>query len=128
MNAETIEFLLHGYTFYSETHIDPAEGRCLWADHGAGLLDGWIQRFPMTRPWGWWLVQIVNTGPRRQLQPGPRALGPPIWFGIPARWDGVPPAGMFENEAEYIRRHGLAGEQELRLSAVTGVAVSTMEK
>ena len=131
MTFEQREVLLHGYSMFTEVTLTHDEARWLWINHGETLLREWfdgdnplLRGLPCKRPWIWWLIQVVKTGPRKQLKPGPKPLGPAIWFGTPARWDGVPPVGMFEAEEAYLLRHGLAGADELRLMAATGGADS----
>jgi hypothetical protein len=124
MSPDRQEFLLHGCALFSDIHVNVNEGRWLWIQYGDDLIGEWIKQFPCRRPWGWWLTQVPFTGPRKQLKPGPKPLGPADWFGIPARWNAVPPSGMFETEEAYLLRHGLAGDDERRLFAVTGGADS----
>jgi len=124
MSAEALEHLLCGYVMFDPNfHLSILDGRALWKQHGPALLAGWINRHPGSRPWGWWLAQLETTGPRRQLREGPRALGGPIWFGTPARFEDVPPEAMFESEFTYLMRHKLMGEIEQRfIETATGAA------
>jgi hypothetical protein len=124
MTPDRQEFLLHGCALFSDIHVDVNEGRWLWIQYGDDLLGEWVKQFPCRRPWGWWLCQTPITGVRRQLKPGPKPLGPAEWFGIPSRWENVPPGGTFESERDYLQRNSLLTEIELRLMAATGGADS----
>jgi hypothetical protein len=125
LSPEAVEHLQWGSVMFDANfHLTVLEGRALWKKHGADLLlESWIDRYPGSRPWGWWLQALETTGPRRQLRDGPRALSAPTWFGTPGLFADVPPEGLFESETHYLMRHRLLGETELRLiETATGAA------
>jgi hypothetical protein len=86
-----------------------------WEELGGELLALHLDGRPFTRPWAWW--QFDSPEARRQVKPGPEPIGPPDYFGIPSRFKGPPPAGMFESEQAYLTRLGLLTDHEKELLA-----------
>jgi hypothetical protein len=70
---------------------------------------------PFQRPWAWW--EFDSPEARRQVKPGPEPLGLSDYFGIPSRFKGPPPAGMYETERAYLTRLGLLTAEEKELLA-----------
>jgi hypothetical protein len=104
-----------------------AVGR-LWAQHGAALLEAFIENNPSRRPWAWWAVD--SPSPRQRV--GGRgtpaheclAFAEELAFGIPLHWvrpwmvryygstfRGVPidpnDPVRYEAEAVFLDRHRL---------------------
>ena len=76
-----------------------------WSTWGETILAEWVGTRPGSRPWAWWAFEA--SGPRRQVRPGPRAIGPELWFGVPRFLEAPPEAGRYETEAEFLRRNKL---------------------
>jgi hypothetical protein len=109
------ELLASGHWFQftagrGETEPTEAELRKLWAEVREDFLAKHTARSPGTRPWAWWKFEA--TEPRLQVAPGPEALGPADWFGMPSKYAGMPPDDMYETEAEYLERLGLLTDEE----------------
>jgi len=92
-----------------------------WERHGAELLAAWVADRPGSRPWAWWrIVGVPAHGPRRQLLPGPEAVGPSDWFGIASVHRAPTVPGQYESEGEYLRRHKLLLDGELAAAQSRG--------
>lgn len=89
------------FDFLPGPDLDAAELRAAWE-----LLRGELLGEGGPRPWAWWAFDARE--PRRELYAGPDSYGPPDWFGMPRRFASPPPAGMYESEAEYLERLGVA--------------------
>ena len=85
--------------------------RNLWFELREELLPEHIAKHPGTRPWAWW--RFESTLPRLQMNDGPEPLEPPNFFGKPSAYSVMPPADMFESEADYLIRLNLLTCSEL---------------
>lgn len=93
--------------------LDDDELAEAWTDLRDELLADFIASHPGSRPWAWWAFDAPE--PRRQIAPGPAAVGPDLWFGLPRLYAAVSPHAMYESERDYLARHGLLTDGE-RLS------------
>ena len=95
-----------------------------WATWGDAILEEWAAARPGSRPWAWWA--FAAPGPRRQVRPGPRAIGPELAFGAPRFFEAPPAVGQFETEAEFLRRNKLLlpGEEARSLRSVGGESLA----
>jgi hypothetical protein len=88
----------------------------LWAVFGGEITTDWIAKHPGTRPFGWWLLVHGKERP---------VVGEPIGrnekfahtFGFLHEEAGFNRRGMQESQADYLRRHGLLSETEIRALA-----------
>jgi hypothetical protein len=87
--------------------------RAAWEEHGEWILETWIDHFPGSRPFGWYLaVGVPRFGERRLLEDRMRL---PCWrensshHGILNIYSIAPAQ---EPEVEYLRRHGQLSEEE----------------
>ena len=125
LTAEIVEHLLEGNCLFDpRVYLDEREAVALWIEHSDDLLPPYILRHPGERPWAWWLLAVREHGPRRQLKSGPRALNPPVWFGVPSMWTAPPPPDMHETQRSYLQRQGLLEHDEQRLLTATDGPVS----
>jgi hypothetical protein len=120
LSPEHVEHLLFGGCLFAEFVLDEREAVALWLEHGPDLLQPFVLRHPGCRPWAWWLLAVKEHGPRKQLRDGPRALNPPVWFGVPSMWTAPPPPDMFESQATFLQRLNLLESQERLLMTATG--------
>jgi hypothetical protein len=95
-----------------------------WSAWGEAILEEWAAARPGSRPWAWWAFEAP--GPRRQVGPGPRSIGPQLWFGVPRFLEAPPAVGQFETEAEFLRRNKLLlpGEETRSLRSVGGESLA----
>lgn len=113
-----IEQLLSGHDLFGDgfgdgNRLDLAAVAECWNDVQTELLPAFIEAFPGRRPWAWWLlVGVPEHGPRLQIGDGPRAEGPPDWFGAPSCFACVPLPGMYEGQTAFLDRRGLLSEAE----------------
>jgi len=92
------ERLEHGSNLFGEeVEVDLAAA---WERWGEQITRDWVAQHPGTRPYAWWTEAVEQHGPRKQVRPGPEAAGPPDWFG------------MYEQQREYLERHGLLEAEE----------------
>lgn len=104
------ERLEHGATLFAEeVEVDLAAA---WERWGEQITRDWVAQHPGTRPYAWWTEAVERYGPRKQVRPGPDAIGPATWFGIPPLHRGVPASDMYEGQREYLERHGLLETEE----------------
>jgi hypothetical protein len=126
------DFLPNGQPQPTDEHL-----REIWADVGDRVLEWHLHGLaagevadleaspgrPGSRPWAWWKFEAPE--PRRQLVryvdpvDGTElvGIGPADWYGTPSKFNGRPPAGMYESEVAYLRRLGLLQPEELKLYA-----------
>jgi hypothetical protein len=105
----------------------------LWAQHGAALLETFIESNAGRRPWAWWQCDSVEPRQRVGGRGTPAhpclAFAEELAFGVPLHWvkpwmpahygsgfRGVPidPADppRYEAQASYLSRHGLLRAEE----------------
>ena len=110
--ATVAEFLQFGNLLLDGDPVpeDPAEEWSTWREM---ILEEWAAARPGSRPWAWWAFEAP--GPRRQVGPGPRSIGPQLWFGVPRFLEAPPAVGQYETERGYLKRHllFLPGEERL---------------
>jgi hypothetical protein len=116
--------LLDGHDFPFMDPINPDapemtedELRAAWEDLRDELLPAFIAQHPGQRPWAWWAFEAPE--PRRRIGPGPEPVGEEeMWLGMPRLYRGLPPSlGMYESEADYLRRLDLLTAAEARALA-----------
>jgi hypothetical protein len=98
--------------------LDPEMLAAAWKALRSELVAEHVRENPGTRPWAWW--EYEAPGPRQQINPGPEPEGPADWYGMPHRYDGMPPSNMYEPEADYLSGHGLLMPAE-RLALTTHI-------
>ena len=81
-----------------------------WEAHRDEILPSWVERFPGTRPWGWWQVEAPL--PRQEIGHDPPTewtLGDVYVRGLPYDCDPPPydQLDSYESEATYLSRQGL---------------------
>jgi hypothetical protein len=111
-SERTREHLLTGqdWSVLDGPLLDDGALRLAWEQLRDELLAEHVAEHPGSRPWAWWRWDAPE--PRRQVRPGPEPIGPPTWYGMPARYRGIPPDDMYESERAYLTRLNLlrAGE------------------
>jgi len=102
--------LLRGGEFFGPAFPggEPEERRA-WEAHRQELLSEHIEKNPGTRPHAWWRFEAPE--PRQRIRQGPKALGPPTFYGVPAVHDGNA-FHLYESQFQYLDRLHLLTESE----------------
>lgn len=122
--------------------------KAAWKRTCARVLAEWIKNRPGTRPSYWWAYSApraplgtfpgrVYDGDKRLPDPRRQVAGagkpnyscfPSFGFGVPLDWEGFdkrkPP--VFENEASYLKRHGLLTADEEKRANFAPVTVTDL--
>lgn len=94
----------------TQPELTVEELRQVWGRVKGTFLPQYITAHPGKRPHAFWLFDAPE--PRRQVNPGPHAIGPADHFGIPSRHAGAPPADMYETQRSFLSRHGLLSVED----------------
>lgn len=109
LTSELLLSLLAGKGFFgSESDEDV---RAAWEEHGEWILEAWIENYPGTRPFAWWMCEAKGerlTTPHFDQHCEPHRAN---WLvrGV-LHTHTLPP--LQESEEEYLRREGLLTPEE----------------